>query len=136
MNNEEIVLIQKYVYGVTEHEHDVRKGSISQSNNYQCYKCDREFWVKPSDTNTCPIPDPLPGSEADQTEMVRKWMEKHWDETGSSDAFGHELEVMWGEYTDDKGEIAYSDWLIFECTPADKLRAAIETFKELERKEK
>ena len=130
LTNAQNALLWEHLDGVTEFEHDARNGSLSQSNNYQCYKCDREFWVKPSKSNTCPIPDEYKGTDADIAWEIQEWMRMRGKDVRFR--YFEFIHNAWLEHTvKDFSDEAFSEWLLHEITPTDKINAFIEVVKSL-----
>jgi hypothetical protein len=108
----------------------------------ECGKCksliktgdpeDARAITKYNDTGNhpCPIPDQYPGSDADVAEDIRVWMEKADEATVM--LYFTRLEIIWESRADSNGlqPSIFEAWLLFICTPQDKIKAFIKVMKE------
>lgn len=141
MTEKQNKLLHKHLDGVTEFSHRTVRIRTKPVTTPICEKCGahpqnvvKREWVY---ENSCPIPDPYPGSEADIAEKIRVWfgfldVESH----RKADKIKEELGFAYQQRISNIGSATRSSnestRLIFQVTPADKIAAAIKVWEEME----
>jgi len=120
--NERDRSLWKHLKGVEEFKH---KNWHEPGLSKLCFKCEQYYGDGGSNSGICSEPDPYKGSDADVAEEIRVWLEKAEDDDFAKYYFRlHKRSGI--ERVDRSG---FTDWLLAECTPADRIDAFIEMMK-------
>ena len=110
---------------VTEFEHEI------YPNAQICTKCsktvaDNRLKMLPEYTKPCLAPPQYPGSDADIADKIRVWMEKADGDT--------KLKYRAWLITsmNARGFPAITEALIYDCTPTDKITAALKVWEDID----
>lgn len=136
--DEQLKIFYDKLRGVTEFRHGETEWV---GFNCACSKCKviiKESHPTKTLVNTehfkqpCPVPDAWPDNDATLSEEIRVWMEKR-DNTGVDDDPAYvdywvELQSMFLEHHPVSDGGNFWEYLLFECTPTDKITAFTSLF--------
>ena len=147
MTENQTILLQKYIYGKTEFEHDVKdyleykqysQPDISSTAvgctvyRFKCTRCNKKYEGLPGELLTGCIPDPITDPLEVVAEKIRAWMLKPKNQPLISKWF-KEMGKTWATEDSKSGGGAgkYHEWLAL-CDPLDKINAACKVFEGME----